>query len=308
MYRLPKVGQRILESLAKNQPIENLLLLTDNLSFGYKLKEILKIRCPILSVPLNVSVIDLASSPEVCRATHIIELYSPTLENSVYLKELRQELFNQGKLVLALWNWDDRYLEDDFWGDLEYQVISVATESLMKKLSSVKKVKITSELGTDISFSIEGRHWIIADGYCEQGKLAQLPDGEIYTCPIEETFSGQIVVDGTISRLWLPREPLKLEFEAGALIAGSSEFMDWIRLYAGGVRNIGEFAIGMNPTINKPYNNISTDEKEGGSVHFAIGDSYSLGLTKSIYHVDFVVRKPKIYLDNHILQDYLPGA
>ncbi|WP_158408408.1 aminopeptidase [Desulfosporosinus fructosivorans] len=305
---MPKVGQRILESLAKNQPIENLLFLTDNLSFGYKLKEILNIRSPILSVPMNVSVLDLASSPEVYRATHIIELYSPTLENSIYLKELRQELFKQGKLVLALWNWDERYLEDDFWGDLEYQAISVATDSLMKKLSSVKKVKITSELGTDISFSIEGRTWLIADGYCEQGKLAQLPDGEIYTCPIEETFSGQIVVDGTISRLWLPREPLKLEFEAGALIAGSPDFMNWINLYAGGVRNIGEFAIGMNPTINKPYSNISTDEKEGGSVHFAIGDSYSLGLTKSVYHVDFVIRKPKIHLDDHILQHYLPGV
>lgn len=305
---MPKVGQRILESLAKNQPIENLLLLTDSLSFGYKLREILNIMCPILSVPLNVSVMDLASSSEVTRATHIIELYSPTLENSVYLKELRQELFNQGKLVLALWNWDERYLKDGFWGDLEYPVISSATESLREKLTSVKQVKITSELGTDIRFSVEGRHWIIADGYCEQGKLAQLPDGEIYTCPIEETFSGQIVVDGTISRLWLPREPLKLEFEAGVLTAGSSDFMDWIRLYAGGVRNIGEFAIGMNPTINKPFNNISTDEKEAGSVHFAIGDSYSLGLTKSIYHVDFVIRNPKIYLDDHILQDYLPGA
>lgn len=308
MYRLPKVGQRILESLAKNQPIENLLLLTDNLSFGYKLKEILNIKCPILSVPLNISVIDLASSPEVGRATHIIELYSPTLENSIFLKELRHELFDQGKLVLALWNWDERYLEDDFWGDLEYPVISTATESLKKKLSSVKKVKITSELGTDISFSIEGRRWITADGYCEPGKLAQLPDGEIYTCPIEETFTGQIVVDGTVSRLWLPREPLKLEFEAGVLVAGSHEFINRIRLYAGGVCNIGEFAIGMNPTINKPYNNISTDEKEGGSVHFAIGDSYSLGLTKSIYHVDFVVRTPKIYLDDHLLQHYLPGA
>ena len=251
MDRLPIVGERILESLAKNQPIEHLVLLTDNLSFGHKLKEILNIRCTILSVPVNVSVIDIASTSEVDRATHIIEVYSPTLENSIYLKELRQELFDQGKLVLALWNWDERYLEDHFWGDLEYPVISSATESLKKKLSSVKKVRITSELGTDISFSIEGRRWIIADGYCEPGKLAQLPDGEIYTCPIEETFSGRIVVDGTISRLWLPGEPLKLEFVAGALINGSSEFMDWIRLYAGGVRNIGEFAIGMNPTIKK---------------------------------------------------------
>lgn len=305
---MAKVGQRILESLGKNQEIEKLLLLTNNLAFGYKLKQLLNVRCPILPVPLNMSVIDLASFPEVREATHIIELYSPTLENSIYLKELRQELFNQGKLVLALWNWDERYLADEFWGNLEYPAISSATGYLNEKLSSVQNVKITSELGTDISFSIAGRRWIVADGYCELGKLAQLPDGEIYTCPIEETFSGHIVVDGTVSRRWLPREPLKLEFKAGTLIDGSSEFMDWIRLYAGGVRNIGEFAIGMNPTINKPYNNISTDEKEGGSVHFAIGDSYNLGLTKSIYHVDFVIRKPQIYLDECLLQHYLPGA
>jgi len=305
---LPKVRQRILESLTKNQPIKNLLLLTNDLAFGCKLKEILDIKCQIMLVPLNVSVVDVALSPSVYEASHIIELYNPTLENSIFLKELRQVLFQKGKLVLALWNWDERYLEDKFWGDVEYKGISSAAESLAQKMSSAKRIRITSELGTDISFSIEGRPWILADGYCEPGKLTQLPDGEIFTCPVEETFSGQIIVDGTISRLWLPSEPVKLVFEAGMLIEGSSEFTEWIELYAGGVRSIGEFAIGMNPAINKPYHNISTDEKEGGSVHFAIGDSYNLGRMKSIHHVDFVIRNPIISIDDTILQHYLPGS
>lgn len=304
---MSKVGMHILDSLTKNSaPLENLLVLTHNLSLGEKLANMLEVPCSVLEVPMNVPVVHIATYPLVRKSSHIIELFRPTLENSIYFKALHQVLQADGKFVLALWNWDERYLEDQFWGELDYQAISSAVTSLAEQMSSAKEVRVTSDLGTDISFSVAGRAWITADGYCERGKLAQLPDGEIYTCPVEKTFTGRIVVDGTVSRLWLPEEPLELWFEAGDLVDASPRFIERIDRYAGGVRTIGEFAFGMNPVIKNPYANISTDEKEGGSVHFALGDSYHLGFTESIYHVDFIVRKPTIYVDGAALKNYLP--
>lgn len=305
---MPKVRQHILDSLTKNRAPGSLLLLTNDVPLGRKLLDILNTPSAILEVPLNTPVKHLASLSVVRESTHIIELYQPDIANSIYLKELRQALFEQGKYVLALWNWDERYLDDQFWGNLDYGAISASVTTLAAQLSAVENIRITSDNGTDISFSVAGRPWISADGYCDLHKLAQLPDGELYTCPVEETFSGTIMVDGTVSRLWLPDKPLKLKFEAGTLVDGNPAFIDWLERYAGGIRTIGEFALGMNPNITSPYHNISTDEKEGGSVHFALGDSYNLGLTHSIYHVDFVVRKPTIYTDGRILHDYLPKS
>ena len=41
-----------------------------------------------------------------------------------------------------------------------------------------------------------------------------------------------------------------------------------------GARYVGEFAIGVNPYITKPMNNILLDEKIAGSIHFTPGNCY----------------------------------
>lgn len=304
---MSKVRKTILEALQKNASIDELLILTNEQAFGEKLVAILDCSCSLLEVPLGQPVAEqLMILSAISKASHVVELYNPDLESSLYLKELRKVIYVMGKYVLSLWNWDERYFVDAFWGDLEYESIAQSAKSLIKRMEVVNKIRVTSDQGTDISFSVAGRSWISADGYCDIGKLAQLPDGEIFTCPVEKTFGGTIVVDGTVSRLWLPGELLELQFNKGVLVSGSSSFVNLLDRSAGGVRTIGEFAIGLNPSITRPYQNISTDEKEGGSVHFAIGDSYHLGETISPYHVDFIVRKPTIYVDGQVLNNYLP--
>ena len=58
-----------------------------------------------------------------------------------------------------------------------------------------------------------------------------------------------------------------------------------------GARYVGEFAIGVNPYITKPMNNILFDEKISGSIHFTPGNCYddAPNGNKSAIHWDLVL-------------------
>jgi leucyl aminopeptidase (aminopeptidase T) len=165
---------------------------------------------------------------------------------------------------------------------------------IKKSLEKVDLFHITSDLGTDITFSVKGRQWIVANGLCRNDELSQMPDGEIYTCPVEESFCGVIVVDGTITRSWLPIQSQRLEFQHGKLVNCSQDFENYIKHNGPDIYMIGEFALGFNPAHQQIVHNISVDEKAAGTVHFALGDSYNLGKNKCHCHIDMVIRNPTI--------------
>ncbi|MBP2664327.1 MAG: pepS [Firmicutes bacterium] len=57
-----------------------------------------------------------------------------------------------------------------------------------------------------------------------------------------------------------------------------------------GARYIGEFALGVNPYIEKPMKDILFDEKIKGSFHFTPGNAYDVAFNgnKSVIHWDLV--------------------
>ncbi|MBP2650868.1 MAG: hypothetical protein H6Q74_1693 [Firmicutes bacterium] len=226
--------------------------------------------------------------------SHVIEVYEPDKPGYEKCKAERISMRQRGCRILSLFDWQKGYLEDDFWGGTNYKELAIQLAQIKKALEGVEKIHITSVLGTDISFSVAGRQWIAADGICSSKHLAQMPDGEIYTCPIEETFNGVLVVDGTITRSWQPAEPQKLVFEHGQLIECSAEFRKYIAPFESAINMIGEFALGLNPAYQQIIHNISVDEKAAGTVHFALGDSYNLGKNQCNCHVDMVIRHPKV--------------
>ena len=74
-------------------------------------------------------------------------------------------------------------------------------------------------------------------------------------------------------------------------MANNDKFQKLLNLDAGS-RYMGEFALGLNPYITKPMLDILFDEKISGSLHMAIGNSYS-GVTfngnRSAIHWDLVL-------------------
>ncbi|RKX73324.1 MAG: aminopeptidase [Spirochaetes bacterium] len=157
---------------------------------------------------------------------------------------------------------------------------------------------------TDLSFSVEGRTWAVADG-----KL-NMPDGEIATSPVESTVNGQIYFEfpGVLGGRLV--NDIFLRWEKGKLAEASSstnqDFLKELLNTDPGAKLIGEFAFGTNPKINLFCRDILLDEKIGGTVHIALGRSYphTGGTNKSVIHWDIIkdLRKDgKVYLDDKLI-------
>jgi len=158
---------------------------------------------------------------------------------------------------------------------------------------------------TDITFSAEGRTWINSDGQ------TNMPSGEVYTSPVEDSVNGVIhftypaiyqgheVEDVT---LWV-KDGLVEKWEAKK----GKSFLDHI-FSIKGARHFGEAAIGTNYDIDRLTKNILFDEKIGGTVHMAIGQSYRQagGRNVSAVHWDMITDMTKdgsIYADDEIIYE-----
>lgn len=144
----------------------------------------------------------------------------------------------------------------------------------------------------DIRFSTKGRTWINSDGQ------TNMPSGEVYTSPVEDSVNGKVhftypapyqgqEVAGVT--LWVENgEVVKWEAEKG------KPFLDSI-LELEGARHFGEIAIGTNYQIQTFTRNILFDEKIGGTVHMALGQSYlqTGGKNQSPIHWDMITDMKK---------------
>lgn len=286
-----RLRQNLLASLTDSEfPVRKIVLCYQgNRALAEAIAGLLPYSCLLVHSPSQ-----LLTGPELAEVSHALELYQPAGPGYEGCLAQRAALRTQGCRILTLYDWEENYLADAFWGDVEYPALASLLAQTKAELERVEEFSITSELGTDIRFSVKGRRWLAEDGMCRSQALTQLPDGEIYTCPVEETLTGVLVVDGTVSRSWLPDEPQHLEFVQGRLVNCSPAMAAYLAPKAPDIYQIGEFALGFNTACRQVVRNISVDEKAAGTVHFALGDSYGLGRSKSRYHVDMVIRRPKI--------------
>lgn len=238
---------------------------------------------------------------QLLTASHAIELYNPYGAHYDKCRRVRQAMFDRGCRIVDLYDWQEEYFADEFWGPFDYRTCTAHLEAVKQELLKVKQFHITSPEGTDITFSTYGKDWIVANGLTRSDELSQMPDGEIYTCPIEETFTGTLVVDGTVTRDWVPNPPEKVFFKAGAIVGGTPKLLSYIGKLGPDAQTIGEFALGFNPAYTeKLHHNMSVDEKGLGTVHFAVGDSYNLGKNHCLAHCDMLIRHPVIHTDPEI--------
>jgi aminopeptidase len=140
----------------------------------------------------------------------------------------------------------------------------------------------------DLSLSIKGRVFINSFG------LRNMPDGEIFTGPVEDSVEGWIhftypaVYQGTES------DGVRLRFEQGRIVEASAEKNEAFLLNMlevdSNARYVGELGIGTNTGIQKHTKNILFDEKMGGTIHLALGAGYPQtgSRNKSAIHWDMI--------------------
>lgn len=175
---------------------------------------------------------------------------------------------------------------------------------LIERLAVADEVRLRGP-GTDLRMSVKGRTWINSDG------RRNMPSGEVFTGPIEDSADGVITFDLPSAVSGVVVKGVRLRFEAGKVVEASADEGDDL-LQAqlatdAGARFLGELGIGTNYEITRPILNTLYDEKIGGTVHLALGRSYveSGGLNQSAIHWDLITdlrQGGEILLDGEVFQ------
>ena len=189
------------------------------------------------------------------------------------LEEYEQFVFNACKL------YDDNPMAS--W--LEIRQNQQRIVDLLNSKDTIRYVNAD----TDITFKTKGRTWINSDGQ------TNMPSGEVYTSPEEDSVNGKITFDYPAIYMGREVEHVSLWVEDGYITKWDATrgkgFLDEIFAIEG-TRRFGEAAIGTNYNIQRITKNILFDEKIGGSVHMAIGQSYPQagGKNSSVIHWDMI--------------------
>lgn len=185
--------------------------------------------------------------------------------------------------------------------NLDYSKMSKAMDSLKNLMDKTDKVQIKAK-DTDLTFSIKGIKAIKCAGEMN------IPDGEVYTAPVKESVNGYITYNTPSEYRGFTFENIRLEFKNGKIVnatANNTEKINKIFDSDDGARYVGEFAIGVNPYVTTPMNNILFDEKIRGSIHFTPGQAYedADNGNRSNVHWDLVLIQTKEYGGGEIYFD-----
>lgn len=175
---------------------------------------------------------------------------------------------------------------------LDYSRMKPGMAALAQLMRRTDKVHITGP-GTDLRFSIKGI------GAKECGGQFNIPDGEVFSCPVRDSVEGVIQYNAPTVYLGTSFDSIRLVFRKGRIVEATSnntKRLNEILDSDAGARYVGEFAIGFNPHILEPMRDILFDEKIGGSFHFTPGQAYEDcgNGNKSQVHWDMVcIQRPE---------------
>ncbi|MGB0409785.1 MAG: aminopeptidase [Opitutales bacterium] len=152
----------------------------------------------------------------------------------------------------------------------DYARMAEGMQALEALMSKTDRVELKGP-ETDLSFSIKGI------GAVSCGGTHNIPDGEVFSCPVRDSVEGEITFNAPTVYQGVSFDRIRLKFEKGKIVRAEgtnagrlNEILDSDE----GARYIGEFAIGFNPHILEPMRDILFDEKIAGSFHFTPGQAY----------------------------------
>jgi len=201
-----------------------------------------------------------------------------------------------------------QYLKEGIGAD--YEVVHEKANKIKKILEESTKLNITSEIGTNASFSLYTHNISPRSAFFPKNRAwNQAPEGEVMSCPIEKTFNGKVVVDGPVTGMGQPESPITWEFEDGVVtsVKGDEKFLSNLLSFLQSSDKrlksligvwIAEFSVGANDWAVFD-DNISNCEKVSGGVHFAMGSSEGLGIDRGeTFHFDNIVKAPTLVISN----------
>ncbi|MBC1362477.1 aminopeptidase [Listeria welshimeri] len=178
---------------------------------------------------------------------------------------------------------------EDFYFDvcnLDYGKMSTAMDGLVELMNKTDKVQLIGP-GTDLTFSIKDIPAIKCAGEMN------IPDGEVFTAPVRDSINGTLTYNTPSPYQGFTFENVSFTFKDGKIVKATANDTDRLNKVLDtdeGARFVGEFAIGVNPFIHEPMQDILFDEKIEGSFHFTPGQCYDEAFNgnQSAIHWDLV--------------------
>jgi leucyl aminopeptidase (aminopeptidase T) len=183
---------------------------------------------------------------------------------------------------------------------IDFESVAGVGKKLMSSFEGAGKIRLTAPAGTGITFSISGRAFQ-TDMVIRSGHMGNLPPGEIWCAPVEDSADGIIVSDGSVGDLGAVPANLSIQVRGGRIAELSCDDTEFL----GKIRNltsvdemasvIGEFGIGINPRA-RITGNLLEDEKAGKTAHIAFGNNETMpgGKNNSKTHRDFLFHRPSV--------------
>jgi aminopeptidase len=176
---------------------------------------------------------------------------------------------------------------------------------IKERFDAAAEVRIVGE-GTDLTLGIGGREGVVSAGF------RNMPDGEVFYSPVEDTAEGAIHF-GDFPAVYLGHDVVgtRLVFRGGEIVEATAdegeEFLQQVLATDAGAKRLGELGLGCNPRITRFTRNVLFDEKIDGTVHLAVGASYTYtgGTNESAVHWDMVKDlRPggELYVDGELVQ------
>jgi len=189
---------------------------------------------------------------------------------------------------------------------MDYRKMGRAMVPLQRRMQKADAVRLKGP-GTDLSFSIKD----IGAKMCKGDR--NIPDGEVFSCPVKNSINGQIQFNTPTLYSGTKFENVRLEFKDGRVVNASSnntKRLNEILDTDPGARYTGEFSLGFNPYILNPMCDILFDEKIAGSLHLTPGQAYEDcdNGNRSAVHWDMVlIQRPEwgggeIWFDHDLIR------
>jgi aminopeptidase len=171
---------------------------------------------------------------------------------------------------------------------LDWDAEEERMRAIKERFDAARTVRIVGE-GTDLAVGIEGREGVVSAGF------RNMPDGEVFYSPVEDTAEG-VITFGEFPAVYLGHDVVgaRLVFREGRIVEATAdegeEFLRQIIATDEGASRLGELGLGCNPRITRFTRNVLFDEKIDGTVHLAVGASYTYtgGKNESAVHWDMV--------------------
>jgi aminopeptidase len=189
---------------------------------------------------------------------------------------------------------------------LDWDAEAARMRKIADAFDAAEEVRIVGP-GTDLTLSLAGRGGAVDDGH------VNMPGGEVFYSPVEDSANG-VIEFSEFPAIYFGREVdgVRFVFENGHIVdatarSGEDFLIDTLDI-DDGARRLGELGIGCNPGIQRFMKNVAFDEKIDGTVHLAVGSSYTFtgGTNKSAIHWDIVKDLRyggALYADGRLVQE-----